>query len=94
MKILDTRLILKNSIESLEKLLQDTLTIQRLDILDESLLHANHMPLAKSNLTHVRIRIQAAELEGLSRVEQHRKLYAILQPAIDSGLHAIQFEIS
>lgn len=95
MKIFDTRLILKNSIQSLEKLLRDGLSIAFLEIIDESAKHAGHEGVRDSaeRLTHVWVRIDAVELVGLSRVAQHRKLYVILQPAIDNGLHAIRFEI-
>lgn len=91
----DTRLILKNSIESINKLLRDSLKIEFLEIIDESAKHAGHgaMRYSTEALTHIWIRISAAALTKMSRIEQHRKLYAILQPAIDSGLHAIRFEI-
>ena len=86
---------MKNSLESLENLLQCGLAVQFLEILDESASHAGHAGVRDNHgaLTHVCVRIQAAALTGLPRLEQHRKLYAILQPAIDNGLHAIRFEI-
>ncbi|MDP3936394.1 MAG: BolA/IbaG family iron-sulfur metabolism protein [Alphaproteobacteria bacterium] len=95
MKIFDTRLILKNSLESLEELLRDSLDIQFLELLDESDRHAGHVDVRDNPeaLTHVCIRIQAVELTGLHRVAQHRMIYTIVQPAIDNGLHAIRFEI-
>jgi BolA family transcriptional regulator, general stress-responsive regulator len=95
MKIFDTRLILKNSIESLEKLLRSSLKIEFLGVVDESSSHAGHAGIRHSAdpITHIYIRVRAAELENLSRVAQHRQLYAILQPAIDNGLHSVRFEI-
>lgn len=95
MKIFDTRLILKNSIESINKLLHDNLNIQFLEVVDESAEHAGHAGVRDSfeMLTHVCVRICAAELLVLSRVARHRKLYSILQPAIDNGLHAIRFDV-
>jgi BolA protein len=95
MKIFDTRLILKNSVQRIESLLRDELKIAFLEVLDESALHAGHVGVISATeiLTHVYIRIQADELNGLSRIEQHRKIYATLQHAIDDGLHAIRFQI-
>lgn len=86
---------MKISILHLESLLKDGLTIEFLDISDESDRHKGHgeMKNVTDSLTHVYIRIQATELDGLSRIEQHRKIYSILQPAIDNGLHAIRIEV-
>lgn len=83
------------SILHLENLLRDCLTIGFLDIYDESAQHKGHreMKNVTDSLTHIYIRIQAPELDGLSRIEQHRKIYSLLQPAIDSGLHAIRIEV-
>lgn len=95
MKLFDTRLILKNSIESIQKLLRDAFKPEKLDITDESAQHAHHSGMYGNTelLTHIYIRIKATELLGLSRVNQHRKIYAVLQPAIDNGLHAVRIEV-
>lgn len=87
---------MKISISLLEGMLSAGLTISFLEIIDESDHHKGHMEMqsGKDALTHVLIRIQAAELNGLSRIEQHRKIYSILQPAIDCGLHAIRIEVN
>lgn len=86
---------MKNSIETLKRMLYENLVIGFLDVIDESERHANHAEMkgVEDTLTHVFIRIQAAELDEMSKVEQHRKIYSILQPAIDAGLHAIRIEV-
>lgn len=86
---------MKNSIKGLEKLLRDGLTVNFLEIIDESANHVGHAGVRDRTelLTHVWVRVQATEVAGLSRIDQHRMLYATLQPAIDNGLHAIRFEI-
>lgn len=95
MKMFDTRLILKNSIENIKKILKAAFSVDHLEVIDESAQHAHHAAVRDTAeaLTHIHIRIQAAELSGLSRIAQHRAIYAALQPAIDSGLHAVQIEI-
>lgn len=86
---------MKISILHLERLLRDCLTIELLDISDESARHKGHREMKNitDSMTHIYIRIQATELDGLSRVEQHKKIYSVLQPAIDSGLHAMRIEV-
>jgi BolA protein len=86
---------MKISISVIESLLCEALTVSFIEIIDESDRHKGHLEMKYStdSLTHVVIRIQAHELHGLSRIEQHRKIYTILQPAIDSGLHAIRIEV-
>lgn len=86
---------MKISILHLESLLRDCLTIGFLDISDESARHKGHREMKNiaDSMTHIYIRIQSPKLDGLSRIEQHRKIYSILQPAIDSGLHAIRIEV-
>ena len=95
MKMFDTRLILKNSIENIQKLLRDAFNVAQLEIIDESVFHASHTAMRDNSetLTHIHVRIGAPELLGLSRVSQHQKIYDALQPAIDNGLHAIRIEI-
>jgi BolA protein len=90
---------MKISILHLESLLSDGFTINFLEIIDESDHHKGHREMKNitdsiaDSMTHIYIRIQATELDGLNRVEQHRKIYSILQPAIDSGLHAMRIEV-
>jgi BolA protein len=86
---------MKISISHLEDMLYEGLTIGFLHISDESDRHKGHgeMKSVGDGLTHVFIRIYATELEGLSRIEQHKKIYSILQPAIDKGVHAIRIDI-
>ena len=95
MKKFDTRLILKNSVESIKKLLCDAFNVEHLEIIDESAFHAQHTAMRNNSetLTHICVRIGAPELLGLSRFSQHLKIYGALQPAIDHGLHAIKIEV-
>ena len=79
----------------MQKLLRNAFNVAHLEIIDESAQHAHHAAIRDNSekLTHINIRIQAAELSGLSRIAQHRAIYAVLQPAIDIGLHAVRIEI-
>lgn len=87
---------MKNSIKKLEKLLHKALNIQSLEIIDETTKHAGHAAIRDNifELTHVLIKISSLDLKGLSRVDQHRQVYAALKPAMTEGLHAVRLIIN
>jgi BolA protein len=63
-----------------------------LDILDESERHRGHGGWREGGETHYRLRIRARSLNGLSRVECHRRINALLAPEFASGLHALAID--
>lgn len=73
-----------------------------LDVINESHLHAGHHHVASGHEevfdgtgeTHYRVIIVADAFAGLSRVERHRAINALLIEEIDAGLHAIALEPS
>ena len=66
----------------------------RLEVINESRLHAGHnAEAAATNDTHFRIRIAADALSGMNRVGQHRAINAALKFAFDRGLHALAIEV-
>jgi len=80
-------------IKSLEKKLQSAFNPQKLEIINESHLHAGHQPgFDGTGESHIRIKLVADEFEGLSRIERHRKVNALLIEEMDHGLHAIAIE--
>lgn len=84
----------------IEKALAAKFAPERLEILDESHMHAGHHHSGSdhhagfdgSGETHIRIRIVAPAFAAMSRIERHRAVNAVLQPEIDSGLHALAIE--
>ena len=65
----------------------------RLEVIDESALHAGHQPgMTGDAETHMRIRIVTAAFTGLSRVSRHRAINDLLKPQFDAGLHALAVE--
>jgi BolA family transcriptional regulator, general stress-responsive regulator len=66
----------------------------RLEVINESHLHAGHNPeAAATNDTHFRIRISSDALAGKTRVTQHRAINETLKFAFDQGLHALAIEV-
>ncbi len=79
--------------QRIEEALQNAFTPQRLEVLDESAQHAGHMGARPEGETHFRVRIQAAELSGKSRVAAHRAVNGALKAEFDTGLHALAIEV-
>lgn len=83
--------------ETALKLLNDSFHPDRLEIVNESHLHAGHhhgdgRPFDGTGETHFRVRIISAAFAGKSRLERHRAINAALAPVLDDGLHALAVE--
>lgn len=82
---------LQNKIEAA---LKAEFSPSRLEVVNESRMHAGHNPeAAATGQTHFRIRITAETLSGMSRVNQHRAINAALAFGFDEGLHALAIEV-
>jgi BolA protein len=78
----------------IEAQLRERLNPSRLEVLDESALHAGHAGAnAQGFGSHFRVRIASPAFTGKSRVARHRLVYDALQNFIDDGLHALAIEI-
>lgn len=58
-------------------------------ITDESSKHANHNPDARKGETHFRIKIVSKKFQGITKIEQHRLIYAVLGDEIKDQIHAL-----
>ena len=68
---------------------------ERLEVLNESHLHAGHQPeFDGEGETHMRIRIVASAFSGMSRVARHRAINEVVKAELDAGLHALAVEAS
>ncbi len=66
---------------------------ERLDVLNESHLHAGHQPgFDGEGETHMRIRIVSSAFAGMSRVARHRAINEVVKAELDAGLHALAVE--
>ena len=82
-----------NRKQRIYQLLSQQFQVQILSVEDESLQHKNHLPEHHGKETHYFVRISCRDLDSLGKVEQHRKVYAALQPEFESGLHALRIEV-
>ena len=71
-----------------EKLLGE-LSPERLEIVDESAMHAGHAGARPEGETHFRLTVVSAAFEGLSRVERQRRVYAVLAEEMRERVHAL-----
>jgi BolA protein len=80
--------------DKIEAALQAEFSPSRLEVVNESRMHAGHNPeAAATGQTHFRIRITAEALSGMSRVNQHRAINAALAFGFNEGLHALAIEV-
>lgn len=73
-------------------LLEEALAPARLEVIDESHLHAGHTGARPGGETHFRVRITAAAFHGRSRLERHRMVNGLLAGPLREGVHALAIE--
>lgn len=84
----------------MEEKLKSTFSPERLEIVNESHLHAghhhedsgHHAQFDGSGETHFRVRIVSPKFTGMSRVARHRAVNEILGDELKAGLHALAIE--
>lgn len=64
----------------------------RLEVIDESGLHAGHAGAVPGKTTHVRVVVEAEAFRGKSRIERHRIVNELMKAEIAAGLHALAIE--
>ena len=73
--------------------LTDGLHPEDLTVIDESHQHAGHMGSRAGGETHFRVKVTAGAFAGLSRVERHRRINALLAGELrPDGVHALAIE--
>ena len=73
--------------------LTDGLHPEALAVLDESHQHAGHMGSRAGGETHFRVLVTAAAFAGMSRIDRHRMVNALLADELKpDGVHALAIE--
>ena len=80
------------TIERIRNGLALALAPARLEVVDESGLHAGHAGAVPGKITHVRVIVEAEAFRGKSRIDCHRMVNELLKDEIASGLHALAIE--
>jgi len=74
--------------------LDSAFTVTKLDVINESHLHAGHAGDDGSGVSHWKVVIAAPEFAEMSRLARHRAVHAALGPGILGRLHALALEIT
>ena len=78
---------------SLEQSMRDTLMIAleptRLDVVNESHLHAGHSGSPGTGESHFRLLVVSSLFEGRSRLERHRMVNEALADYLENKIHAL-----
>ena len=69
--------------------LTDVFAPSRLEIVDESHLHAGHVGARPEGETHFRVEIVSAAFDGVGRVARQRQVYAALADELAGPVHAL-----
>ena len=80
------------TIERIRNTVATALSPTRLEVVDESGLHAGHAGAIPGKTTHVRLVVEAEAFRGKSRIECHRAVNELLKDEIAAGLHALAIE--
>lgn len=78
-----------NRAERIRLAIGNGLNLDRLEITDESHLHAGHAGARPGGETHYSVTVVSSEFAGLSRVARQRRIYALLEAEFETGLHAL-----
>ncbi|MBC8338432.1 MAG: BolA family transcriptional regulator [Alphaproteobacteria bacterium] len=74
--------------ETIERKVKDALTPNHLDVLNES--HMHNVP--KGSESHFKLVIVTPAFDGLSLVQRHQKVNAILAKELKEDIHALSME--
>ena len=80
--------------ERIISLLEKKFSDSFIEVSDDSHLHADHNPSAKSEGTHFTVKIVSKVFKGKSRLEKHRIVNNILDSEFRNGLHALSLTLS
>jgi BolA family transcriptional regulator, general stress-responsive regulator len=80
--------------ETIRKKLASHFAPRRLEVTDESALHAGHAGSRPGGETHFRVAIVADAFAGLSRVERQRRVHAALAEELAGPVHALSIRAS
>ena len=80
--------------ESIKAKIEGAFAPERLEVINESHLHAGHQggSVDGSGETHFRVRVVSPEFSGMGRVARHRALNELLSDELAGGVHALALE--
>ena len=86
-----TRTPISDRITMIERRLRSALSINSIEIVDESHLHVGH-PGASTGGGHFHVTIGAENFDGLPTLARHRLIYDALGDAMQTEIHALSIK--
>ncbi len=71
--------------KEIEQLIRRDLPVTHLEVINESHMHS----VPPNSETHFKVILVSEGFEGLRKVARHQKIYALLGPLMEQGLHAL-----
>ena len=79
----------ENRVATIERMLNEALSPDELQVKDQSLLHAGHEG-AKEGKGHFEVTIVSEKFADVNRITRHRLVYDALGAFMDSDIHALR----
>lgn len=80
--------------KTIESKLRAGLSPIKLEVVDESFLHAGHAGSRPGGETHFRIEIVASSFDGLSRLGRQRMVHRLLAAELRGSVHALTLQLA
>ncbi len=82
-----------NRVERITEILKRELAPEQLLVRDDSHKHAGHAGASPEGETHMHVLVVSRQLQGLSRVQKHRRIFELLKEETAGGLHALSLDV-
>jgi len=79
-------IIIKNKIEK-------SLGLKKVKVVNNSHLHQYHSSSPKSGNSHFQITLSYRDVEGMSRIQIHKKIYSELQEEMSDYVHSLEIKL-
>lgn len=76
-------------IDQIKQKLTQQFSPNRLDVVDESQLHAGHAGARPGGETHFKVTVVTSAFDGQSRVARHKAVYEALSEELSGPVHAL-----
>lgn len=71
--------------QQIQTLIENNFAINYLNLVNESHMHS----VPENSETHFKLTLVSSDFEGLNKVKRHQQIYALVNPLMDEGLHAL-----
>ena len=79
---------------ALKEILSKSIDCQELIVENQSHLHEGHAGSPGTGQSHFHVKIVSKDLQGMSKLEQHRHVNNMVKSLFDKGLHALTLDLS